>query len=237
MPKTWVIPDIHGYKNTLLALLNDYINPNKQDVLYFLGDLIDRGPDSKGVLDYLMGMQERGYKVTVLRGNHEQSMLNVRKAELQRRRIMGFKFPNQEKKAWYMFGGRETMKSFDEGNILSIDSKYFNWIDQLPYYVELEKYILVHAGINCEAEKPFEDNYSMMWIRNYEILPERVRFKKIIHGHVPVDLAFMYSTLEQPGFDFIALDNGVYMSDRLSFGNLVALELNSMDLMTQPNID
>ena len=51
MRKHWVIPDIHGCARTLHALIEDNIKPTKHDELYFLGDYIDRGPDSKGVID------------------------------------------------------------------------------------------------------------------------------------------------------------------------------------------
>lgn len=60
MPKQWVIPDIHGCVRTLRALIEQLVIPAKEDTLYFLGDFVDRGPDSKGVLDYVMGLKESG---------------------------------------------------------------------------------------------------------------------------------------------------------------------------------
>ena len=71
MKKRWVIPDIHGCLNTLKALINEQIRPARYDELYFLGDYIDRGPDSKGVLDYLRALQKDEYTLTLLKGNHE----------------------------------------------------------------------------------------------------------------------------------------------------------------------
>ena len=54
MSKRWIIPDIHGCAKTLKVLLENMLTVTKHDQLYFLGDYIDRGPDSKGVLDYLI---------------------------------------------------------------------------------------------------------------------------------------------------------------------------------------
>ena len=59
--KQWVIPDIHGHINTLRALIEQQIQPSKHDWLYFLGDYIDRGPDSAGVLDYLIDFKAKGF--------------------------------------------------------------------------------------------------------------------------------------------------------------------------------
>ncbi|MCK5774959.1 MAG: serine/threonine protein phosphatase, partial [Bacteroidales bacterium] len=73
--KRWVIPDIHGYAKTLKSLLAQ-IRPAKEDHLIFLGDYIDRGPDSKGVIDEIMRLQNEGHRVTALMGNHESFLLS-----------------------------------------------------------------------------------------------------------------------------------------------------------------
>ena len=77
MKKQWVIPDLHGCSQTLQALITEQIRPSRSDVLYFLGDYIDRGPDSKGVIDYIITLQENEYEVKVLKGNHEDYFLNL----------------------------------------------------------------------------------------------------------------------------------------------------------------
>jgi serine/threonine protein phosphatase 1 len=71
MSKRWVIPDIHGYLDTLKALIEERIKPARTDELYFLGDYIDRGPDSRGVINYIRSLRQDGYAVTALKGNHE----------------------------------------------------------------------------------------------------------------------------------------------------------------------
>ena len=83
MPKQWVIPDIHGCVRTLRALIEQLVIPAKDDTLYFLGDFVDRGPDSKGVLDYVMGLEDQGYNIVALKGNHEEFFVKAWEEEQQ----------------------------------------------------------------------------------------------------------------------------------------------------------
>ena len=57
MKHLWVIPDIHGNSRTLQALIEEQIKPSRSDQLFFLGDYIDRGPDAKGVIDYIIKLK------------------------------------------------------------------------------------------------------------------------------------------------------------------------------------
>ena len=111
--RTWVIPDVHGCLLTLRALVEDLIELRRDDHLIFLGDLIDRGPDSKGVVDYVRAMIKSGIKTTVLRGNHEDYMANVfREAQLKQGlgKFLGIKSGLYKK--WMLHGGIATMKSY-----------------------------------------------------------------------------------------------------------------------------
>jgi serine/threonine protein phosphatase 1 len=67
MSRRIVIGDIHGCLKTLQQLLEKKVRPDTGDELYFVGDYIDRGPDSKGVLDYLIAMKDSGYKMVFIR--------------------------------------------------------------------------------------------------------------------------------------------------------------------------
>ena len=66
MRKRWVIPDIHGCHKTLKSLIEELIKPSRYDELYFLGDYIDRGPDSQKVIDYIRFLQKDEYTITAL---------------------------------------------------------------------------------------------------------------------------------------------------------------------------
>jgi serine/threonine protein phosphatase 1 len=107
----------------------------------------------------------------------------------------------------------------------------------LDYYIELENFFLVHAGFNFKLKDPFEDKDSMLWIREYEIDKEKIGNKRIIHGHVPVSLEFIDLNIKNKSYKYIDLDNGCYMTKRDGFGNLVALELNTLEYKVQYNLD
>jgi serine/threonine protein phosphatase 1 len=236
--RTWVIPDVHGCLRTLRTLIEDLIELRKDDALIFLGDIIDRGPDSKGVIDYIIKLGESGIKTNVIKGNHEDYLARVYRDENEKtglRKMFGFK--SATFKEWMMYGGEETMLSFNTIDVREIPVKYIEWIESLDYYLKWKNFLIVHAGFNFENENIFSDTISMMWIREYKIDPVKLGNNKIIHGHVPVTLDFIYQSINSNSFNFIDLDNGVYLSDKPGYGNLLALELNTMELLVQPNID
>lgn len=237
MKKHWVIPDIHGNAKTLKALLEEQIKPMRNDWIYFLGDYIDRGPDAKGVIDYIINLEQDQYNVVTLRGNHEDFLLKTYDNETVQKNFMGITYRNKLRKDWFRYGGRETLRSFGISDVHHLPEMYIQWMRDLKYYVELDNFILVHAGLNFLIDDPFSDNYAMLWAKEFKVIPEKIGFKKVVHGHVPVSLEFIDLLCNQNHFDFIDLDNGVYMDSKTGFGNLVALELTSMEMKVQPNID
>ena len=236
--RTWVIHDVHGCLLTLRMLVEDLIGLRKDDSLIFLGDLIDRGPSSKGVIDYIIKLKEDGINAKVIKGNHEEYMANVfrdEEAKTGLRRMLGLK--SVTFKDWMQYGGAETMSSFNVSFVEAIPVKYIEWIESLDFYMQWKNFLIVHAGFNFELDDIFSDTQSMMWIREYKIDPAKLGNRKIIHGHVPVSLEFINQSIYSNSFHFIDLDNGVYMNDKPGFGNLLALELNTMELLVQPNLD
>ena len=81
MSQRWIIPDIHGCLKTLKVLLENQLKITKNDKVYFLGDYIDRGPDGKGVLDYLMRLKEEEYDIYCIKGNHEDLCVKAFEAD------------------------------------------------------------------------------------------------------------------------------------------------------------
>ena len=237
MREHWVIPDIHGCINTLRALIEDMIKPSKHDWLYFLGDYIDRGPDSKAVIDYLMNLQYEDYNIRTLLGNHEDYLIKSYEEEVNLKSLFGIKYKNRKKKEWLFHGGKETMASFNCEDLKDFPQEYLEWMKNLEYYIELENYFLVHAGFNFNADDPFQDKESMLWVRDYEIDASKIKNKRIIHGHVPVSLEFIDISIRNKSYKFIDLDNGCYMHSREGYGNLLALELNSLEYKVQYNLD
>ncbi len=238
MHKTWVIPDIHGCSKTLRALFDYYVSPSKEDELYFLGDYIDRGPDSKGVIDYIMGLQRQGFRVHLLKGNHEETCVNACEEEKELKSILGIRRRNVTKAAWKQYGGKETMQSFGISNLNHMPQKYIDWMDRTSVYIELDDYLLVHAGLDYSLDNPLEDENSMLWLSDFDARPEKIGGRILIHGHLSISLEDIFMMRDDPvKFGHIDLDNGIYMPGRKGFGNLVALELGSMELFSQYNLD
>ncbi len=237
MAKQWVIPDIHGHYKTLKALIEEQVKPSKNDTLYFLGDYIDRGPDAKGVIDFIIRLKQLGYPVRTLKGNHEDYLIRTFDNEQGRKNFLGIGFQNKLKKEWFKYGGKETLKSFGVSDVHEIPQNYMDWMRNLEYFITLDSYLLVHAGFNFGLEDPFMDKASMLWIKEFRIDPEKTGGRKVIHGHVPVSLDFIDLLKSSNSFNFIDLDNGIYMPEKTGFGNLLALELTRLELKVQSNLD
>jgi serine/threonine protein phosphatase 1 len=235
--KTWVIPDVHGCIKTLRYLVETMIMPVRGDSLILLGDMIDRGPDSKGVLDYVMSLPKKGVRVTALCGNHEESMIKAFDDVLEGSFMQKIGIQPKSVKDWKAFGGNTTIESFGAQDVGDIPIQYINWLRERPLYVKHPKFLIVHAGFNFKKDDIFSDTHSMKWIRDYDIDPKKLDGRRIIHGHVPVTLDFIFMIYKSKSYHFIDLDNGVYMPGRPGYGNLLALELNSMELLVQPNLD
>ena len=172
--KQYAIGDIHGCSKTFKELL-DKIGLIEGDELYLLGDYIDRGPDSKGVIDTIFELREKGFKVICLRGNHESMLLDALKNR-------------EEQKNFMRNGGKQTLQSFDTVRPIDLPIEYIHFFESLPFYHEVGDYILVHAGLNFLEADPLTDTEAMMWIRNwyqwidYNWLGNRT----ILHGHTPI---------------------------------------------------
>jgi len=223
----YAISDIHGCLKTFKTLL-EKIKFSKQDELYLLGDYIDRGPDSKGVIDYIWTLQDQGYQVACLRGNHEQMLLDC--VDDDHKFLL-----------WERNGGDATMLSFGRRFVSAIPDQYIAWFNALPYYLEVDKYILVHAGFRFDLPNPFEEKEAMIWQRdwydriNHQWLGDRI----IIHGHTPtskIDIQDMVTQIKRR--PVIDIDNGCVFWDRLSgMGRLCALELTTLNLHFQKHVD
>ncbi|KAF0217749.1 MAG: serine/threonine protein phosphatase [Geobacteraceae bacterium] len=220
LSRRFVIPDIHGCACTFLRLLEEVIRLEKTDALYLLGDYIDRGPRSNEVLDLLMEYQDRGYTVHPLRGNHEEMFIQAHESDASFR-------------LWLHNGGYATLDSFKVQKIDDIPSRYREFLLTLPYYIALDDLILVHGGLNFQIPDPFTDSEAMIWSRSSKVDKELIGGRRVICGHTPHSLNSIRESLTA---DLIMLDNGcVYNHPEL--GNLTALELDTMTLYFQPNID
>jgi serine/threonine protein phosphatase 1 len=223
-----VISDVHGCLNTLIELVENRINLSKKDTVYLLGDYIDRGPNSAGVVDYILSLLEKGFQIFPLRGNHEENILRAQKEY------------DLETFAFYVSKINKSSGLLDANKRLK--SNYFDFFSNLPFFYEMPDYILVHAGINFAAEKPYSDVDSMLEIRGATYTNRIANNKRIVHGHQVTTLQEICNALKNHA-PSIPLDNGcVYTSrhkvyDYQSLGNLCCLNLDTLELIVQPNID
>ncbi|HDO28136.1 MAG TPA: serine/threonine protein phosphatase [Bacteroidetes bacterium] len=237
MDKIWVIPDTHGCVLTLKILIENQIEPDKKDKLIFVGDYIDRGPDSKGVIDYIMNMEKQGYDIITLMGNHEDYCITAWEDDQDAKSFLGIRPKTKTQKEWEMYGGVQTLESFGVDRPRDIPMVYIDWMKKLEYYVEVSDFIIVHAGFNFDLEDPFEDRFSMIWIREFTTDLKKINNKTIIHGHVPVNLEYIDMAIKAKGPRVIDIDNGIYFINMPGYGNLVALELTKMEYAVQSVMD
>lgn len=222
MPNRWVITDIHGCGRTFKKLLKR-LELTPQDELYLLGDYINKGPDSKKVIKTILSLKEDGYNVRCLKGNHEDLMLRSLEDPLL-------------KKSFLQQGGRTTLKSFEVKSMADIGKKYMEFFRSLELYIELEDYVLVHAGLNFIDKNPFTDTHAMMWSRGVKMIPEKIGMRTLVHGHSPTSLKKIRDSLKKKKNYRIDIDNGcVYHA--IGQNNLVALELNTRRLVVQENVE
>jgi serine/threonine protein phosphatase 1 len=220
-PRRFVIGDIHGCEKTFRALLHDVIRPQPTEELYLLGDLIDRGPRSKGVLDAILKLRRQGFAVRALCGNHEEMLLrsNESLSWLQ---------------LWMINGGHATLDSFNVVDSDEIPHGYRNYLLTLPYFIILQDFVMVHACLNFNIPDPFTDTETMLWNRSCEVRKELIGGRKLICGHTPVSRDILLKSLKSSR---IMLDNGCVYKGFPGLGSLAALELNSMTVYFQENVD
>jgi len=219
--RSFVIGDIHGCAATLRRLVDETLRPAPHDRIYLLGDLIDRGPDSKGVLDFIFELRARGVAVDGVRGNHDEMCLLA---------CSDHYYLN----LWEANGGLTTLESFQADGPADIPHLYREFLASLPYYIMLADFIIVHAGLNFEPTCPFEDTSAMLWTRSPIVDRQRIGGRRLICGHTPVSRTQLEASLDS---DKIMLDNGCVFVGQSQLGSLAALELESMQLYYQENID
>jgi serine/threonine protein phosphatase 1 len=217
MTKYFAIGDVHGEMDKLAVLLDaivDRIEPD--DEIVFLGDYVDRGPDSRKVINRVMSLQtgaEFGYLCTALRGNHEQMM------------VMALHEPTSYERWWLDNGGHETVESYlrhDGKNAWteSVPRAHWDWLETLPLYKATPEFIFVHAGFDPRYEWSHprqtipEDEPPCVWIRSPFTDMDHDFGPRIVHGHTPGKLFH--------GKNRTRLDTGAVFNGHLTCGIFVS---------------
>jgi serine/threonine protein phosphatase 1 len=213
------VGDLHGYCTPLRELLID-IQIKETDLIVFIGDYIDRGPESKSVIEDLIRLKLGHPNLIFLKGNHEDMMLGA----------MGFNAVIKDLRTWLYNGGTKTLISYgmNINEVLSLQSlkgdpsgirrimeiippDHVEFLEGLCHYVETENFFLCHAGVNPGSTIGAGKNnlFDLLWMRDH-IYSEELRWEKtVVCGHTPMREVLIKEKL-------IAIDTGLFCYGTLS---------------------
>lgn len=201
----FVVGDIHGCVGELRHLIEG-LPLASGDRLVFLGDYVDRGPDSSGVVAYLLDLRAKSpYEMIFLKGNHEDMFLSY----------LGL--PGQYGDMFLINGGRFTLESYGlnvddptQDLLQKIPKSHLDFFQSLRNYYIAEPFLCVHAGI--DPLKPLEEQTEtdMFWIRNQFIYRSHMLPYIVLFGHTPQNNV-LYDLPYK-----IGLDTGLVYGNKLS---------------------
>lgn len=173
---TIAVGDVHGCYDKFTALLarcRDYANGRRHRFV-FLGDYIDRGPDSRRVIELLLELGATADPPPIfLRGNHEQMLLDGAHdatAELQ----------------WFINGGDATLASYGVSSAAELPPPHLNFLKRTELSFDDGLRLFVHAGINPNRALGDQDPHDLLWIRE-PFLSSEIKFDRyVVHGHSPL---------------------------------------------------
>ncbi len=185
--RVYAIGDVHGCADRLAAL-HRLVSadararaPAERTVLVHLGDYVDRGPDSAGVLDLLLGPPPvAGAEVVNLVGNHEIMMLDAAD-------------PRSQPGAWEFWldnGGAETLQSYggdpeDPEPFALVPEEHLAMLRDCPLHWSAGDYLFAHAGIRPEVPLDRQDPFDLIWIREPFLSFDGDLPMVVVHGHTP----------------------------------------------------
>ena len=214
----YAVGDIHGRSDLLARLLRQIETDAARRkaakrTLIFLGDYVDRGPDSRGVVETLLNDLPKGFAVHFLKGNHEALLLDFLEGK-------------EELAHWLMNGGEATMASYgvDVRHLVETSASpktwraafaaalpmaHFDFFRHLELRVALGDYLFVHAGVRPGVPLDAQDERDLVWIRRDFLDATEPFGKVVVHGHTPGT-----EPVVRP--NRIAIDTGAVFSGRLT---------------------
>ncbi|MCU0592023.1 MAG: serine/threonine protein phosphatase [Desulfobacterales bacterium] len=177
MERIFAIGDIHGCYDPLVRLLGRVPIDWTRDRLVFMGDYIDRGPQSFEVIEHLIELQKRHPETVFLKGNHEQMLADY--------------LSGKDRMTYLYNGGQQTLDSYLRNSSAPgrypIPEAHLRFFESLQLMFETENYIFVHAGLRkglpLENQRP-ED---LLWIRENFVDTRHSFGKRVVFGHTPFD--------------------------------------------------
>lgn len=211
MGKIFAIGDIHGCNSHLDKMMARLDIDDRNDTVVFIGDYIDRGPDSRGVVDTVLNIRKRMKNVICLLGNHEQMFLN-------------YYLEHRDEELFLHNGGMSTLISYGFTHAgkkhLHIPDTHMEFFTSLHPYYGTEDFIFVHAGLRPGIPMDKQNLEDLLWIR-HEFINSPYDFGKIvIFGHTP--LSFTTPLIDK---NKIGLDTGAVYG-----GKLTCIELPEMKI-------
>ena len=210
--RIFIVGDVHGCLDMLRRLMDKIDWRPDEDNLIFLGDYIDRGVDSKGVIDFILELKKESSRVQCLMGNHENILLDFLNTGEPRLLIIN--------------GGIPTLESYQIGNenkdeSLIPDDHAIFFKELLPY-IELEDYYVVHAGFRPGVAIEDQILEDLIWIREPFIFSDHDFGKPVIFGHTPIAEPLLMDNK-------IGLDTGAVYGNRLTCLELPRMKFYSVE--------
>jgi serine/threonine protein phosphatase 1 len=171
---TFAVGDIHGCHHALLELLSLCRDHAEQRThrFVFIGDYVDRGPDSRAVIATLRDLERQAPDdVVCLMGNHEEMMLTA--------------IDSGDPTWWFNNGGRETLLSYGTRDPAGLPQEDVAWARSLRLYFDDGKRFFVHAGIDPDLPLDAQPREALLWIRGVFHHETRDYGRLIVHGHTP----------------------------------------------------
>jgi len=176
MIRTYAINDIHGCLRQLENLVTlCEVDAAEQPIKFvFLGDYIDRGPDSRGVVEYLIELQAFTPDCVIcLKGNHEDMLLKA------------FEDEGLEDH-WLRNGGTQTLYSYQVPSAVDLPRRHLDWFRSLPASHDDGMRFFVHAGVHPARPLDQQDEGDLLWIREPFLSSQKDFGRFIVHGHTPL---------------------------------------------------
>ena len=198
MQRIFAVGDIHGCYDRLRALLDRIPLDWSRDQLVFMGDYIDRGPQSFEVVEHLIGLQELHPDIVFLKGNHEQMLADY---------LLG-----KDRMLYLYNGGQQTLESYLRNGApgeFPIPPRHRRFFDTLRLFHETDAFIFVHAGLRQGLPLAEQGPEDLLWIRESFIDSQHSFGKRVVFGHTPFD-----RPLVQP--NKIGIDTGAVFGNQLT---------------------
>ncbi|MGR3273205.1 serine/threonine protein phosphatase [Thalassococcus profundi] len=217
----FAVGDIHGQAGMLAAALDRIAaDPDAGAPVVFLGDYVDRGPDTRGVIDLLCEGQAAGLPWVLLMGNHDRYMRNF---------LDGRGPQKPERLSWLdpRVGGRSALRSYgvDVGEtrpeadiradaLEAVPARHLDFLRGLKTCHDTEAQIFVHAGLRPGVPLAKQAEHDLLWIRDTFLDDPRDHGKLVVHGHTALDGPVHYGNR-------LNLDGGAGYGRPLSAARLV----------------